>query len=280
MNVSAPLTLRRGDCLELLAQLPDACADAFITDPPYAEVDRPYGRLTEAEWWRLMMGVCAEARRILKPTGSAVFILQPNSRRNGSLRGWLYRFQAWACAEWNVVQDAYWWNFAALPVGGANRHGLMRGSVKPVVWCGPHDCYRNQSAVLWEESQRNAALRASARAGREQHPSGHQTDRSRATGAAALRGGVSPFNLLPIAPDGVGGDYGHGAATPLALADWWTRYLVPPGGLCVDPFTGSGTMALAAIKHRRRFVGFERDPGYYRTAKTRTREALEERASA
>ncbi len=61
--------------------MPAGSVDAVITDPPYPEISRAYGRMTEAEWWDMMMVVCTETRRILKPTGSAVFILQPNSRK-------------------------------------------------------------------------------------------------------------------------------------------------------------------------------------------------------
>ena len=82
------VTLHLGDCVDWLRTLPDASVDAVITDPPYPEIDRPYGRLTESEWWSLIVeGVIPEVRRILKPTGSAVFILQPNSRKVGSMRG-------------------------------------------------------------------------------------------------------------------------------------------------------------------------------------------------
>lgn len=75
-----------------------------------------------------MMGVCKEVRRILKPTGSAVFILQPNSRKIGSMRGWLFEFQAWICREWNMVQDAWWWNYRAPPEAHAIQGRLVRSA--------------------------------------------------------------------------------------------------------------------------------------------------------
>ena len=132
------IKLYRGDCLDVLAKLPAGSVDAVVTDPPYPGIDRPYGRWSEAEWWGLMMGVCRETRRILKPHGSAVFILQPNSVHVGSMRGWLWRFMAWACDDWNMVQDAWWWNHSTPPTVHCQRsRGLMRGSLKACVWCGP-----------------------------------------------------------------------------------------------------------------------------------------------
>lgn len=252
-----------GDAIEKMKALPDASIDAIITDPPYPEIDRHYGRLTEEEWHTLMRGVVAECRRVLMPTGSAVFILQPNSEKIGRMRPWLWEFMAWTTREWNMVQDAYWWNTASPPnVHCQQIHGLMRGSVKPCVWLGPSNCYRDQSSVLWTETDANAAARRTARAGRVTYTSGHNFDALKATSLAVERGGVTPYNLLPVAntdSQSSGGASGHGASTPLDLAYWWTRYLTPHGGMVLDPFCGSGTMGIAALNWDCRFIGIEKD---------------------
>lgn len=267
--------LFNGDCLEVLKTLDAGSVDAVITDPPYPEIDRPYGRMTEAGWHVMMRGVVTECRRILKPTGSAVFILQPNSERVGRMRPWLWEFMAWTTREWGMVQDAWWWNTTALPVVHCQRkHGLMRPSAKACVWLGPPDCYRNQNGVLWEESDGNRAKRLTARAGRVNRPSGNSVDDAKAR--EVNRGGVTPFNVLPIggaAGESSSGAHGHGAGTPQPLADWWTRYISPPGGVVCDPFVGAGTMGLAAIARGRSFIGIERDPAYFATAQRRTHEA-------
>jgi tRNA G10 N-methylase Trm11 len=104
-----------GDCLDLLPSIPDASIDAVVCDPPYPCIRRPYGRLTEAAWHRLMDGVVAETRRVLKPRSSAVFILQPNSQKVGKMRLWVWEFLLRTARRWNLVQDCYWWNHAAIP---------------------------------------------------------------------------------------------------------------------------------------------------------------------
>jgi len=77
-----------GDCLEVLPTLKVGSVDAVITDPPYPHIKRDYGEWTTEEWWELIVeGVVPEVRRVLKPMGSAVFILQPNSKHVGQLRG-------------------------------------------------------------------------------------------------------------------------------------------------------------------------------------------------
>jgi hypothetical protein len=267
-----------GDALAVLATLPAASFDAVVTDPPYPCIDRPYGRWTEAEWLTLMDGIVPECRRLLKPSGSAVFVLQPNAERVGRMRLWLWDFLAKWGREWGVVQDAYWWNPSTLPVGGANRHGLMRPSVRYMAWLGPPDCYRDQGAVLLSESEDNRMDRTLRRHDRAPCPSrvrsareGPRDDYKRLRSACVTRGGTTPFNLLACGSDGrwSGGVDGHPASTPLALCHWWVRYLCPPGGLVLDPFAGSGTTLLAALAEGRRAVGIERSPDYCKTARRR-----------
>jgi len=273
----------QGNCLDILPTLADNSVDAVITDPPYPHIKRDYGYWTTEEWWELIVeGVTPEVRRILKPTGSAVFILQPNSEHIGQLRGWLWEFMAWVCREWNMVQDAWWFNHTAMPSSGATTHGLLRSSVKALVWRGKPDCYCNQEAVLWEESQVNKMQRLAKRFNNNKimyYPSGHHVNRATMSAAVEKRGGVTPFNLLPI-PNAnsqtSSGAYGHGAGTPLALADWWTRYICPPGGVVLDPFCGAGTMGIAAVQNKCSFIGIERKPEYVEITNKRIQAAIDE----
>lgn len=272
------IQLHCGDCVDFMRTLTDNCIDAIIADVPYPEIDRDYGVWTETEWWNLMMGVCAESKRVLKAQGSAVFVMQPNARRFGAMRGWCFEFMAWVCREWNMVQDAWWWNIAAMPTAGANTAGLLRPSLKAMVWCGQPDCYRDQSAILWSESDSNRARRLSKRTTNEivSYPSGHHVRHHRMAAAAERRGGVTPFNVLPIANTNStdsGGAHGHSAATPIQLCEWWVRYITLPGGVVLDPFMGSGTTGVAAVRHGRSFVGAEKEAKYYEIASERIDQA-------
>jgi len=211
------ITLHHGDCIDILPGIPSQSVDAVITDPPYPEIKRAYGKLTVDEWWDLMMVVCTETRRILKPTGSAVFILQPNSEHVGQMRGWLFEFQAWVCRDWNMVQDVWWWNNSMPPTTHCNRtNQLMRPSLKAMVWAGSPICYRKQQEILWTESARNAHWRAFGQDCKS--ISGHNVKQKRCSNVALERGGVTPFNVIPL-PNSDGTSR-HGAGTPLNLADW------------------------------------------------------------
>lgn len=265
-------TLYQGDCLAVLPGLAAGSVDAVICDPPYPMIKRDYGMMTESAWMEMMQEIVRQTRRILNPTGSAVFILQPNSEKVGRMRLWLWEFMVWAGREWGIVQDAYWWNYNAMPEAHAIQGRLMRPSVKPCIWLGSPDCYRDQDAVLWSQAQGGSMARFYNRFSRSNSPSGQGIDKLRAQQAIAQRGGVTPFNMFPIpnadSANGAG-SFGHGAGTPLKLADWWTRYICPPGGTACDPFCGTGTMGLAALQNGCSFVGIEKMPKYYETARQR-----------
>jgi len=263
-------TLIHGDCRKELKKLPAKSVDAIITDPIYPEVKREYGRISEVEWHSLMQGVVSECRRVMKPKGSAVFILQPNFEKIGKMRLWIYDFVAWAGRELGLVQDCYWWAINCLPTGATCRDvGLMRQSIKWCVWLGPSNCYRNQDGVLWEVSDAMAAVKWSDRCLRNL-PSGHTVRPGRIAATADERGGVTPFNVLPIASSHPTEHHGHPATTPYELSAWWCRYILPPGGVLLDPFCGSGTMLVAGLDHgASRVIGIEKEKKYLAIAKRR-----------
>jgi len=61
----------------------------------------------------------------------------------------------------------------------------------------------------------------------------------------------------------------HPTQKPLEIIERMVLASCPPGGLVLDPFMGSGTTAVAALKHGRRFVGFEVNSEYCALARRR-----------
>ena len=61
----------------------------------------------------------------------------------------------------------------------------------------------------------------------------------------------------------------HPTVKPLALLQWLVKLACPPGAVCLDPFIGSGSTALACLRTGRRCIGIEIDKGYFEIAKRR-----------
>ena len=259
--------LEHGDCRQLLKALPDASVHAIITDPPYPGIRRDYGKWTEAEWRELMDEVVTESKRVLKPTGSAVFVLQPNYKHLGEMSLWLWSFLVDTARKWNLVQNVYWWKPDSLPLAGCDRKtGLCRNSVKYCMWFGPRDCYRDQSAVLVPAAPVAQKKRLEDYS-LNYAPSGRAMRDGRAYQTAIDRGGSTPFNLLRFGnQQDNSGRWGHGAGTPIKLADWWVRYIVPPGGVVLDPFAGVASIGVAALRQGRSYIGFEACEQYVTSA--------------
>lgn len=54
----------------------------------------------------------------------------------------------------------------------------------------------------------------------------------------------------------------HPTIKPWAVMEWLVRLVTPPGGVVLDPFCGSGTTGIAAMREGFHFVGCERDEDY------------------
>jgi len=72
----------------------------------------------------------------------------------------------------------------------------------------------------------------------------------------------------------------HPAPFPLELARLVIRMFSPPNGLVLDPFSGSGTTALAAVMEGRQYIGIEKRSEFVDMSKGRIKQYLEETRKA
>jgi site-specific DNA-methyltransferase (adenine-specific) len=61
----------------------------------------------------------------------------------------------------------------------------------------------------------------------------------------------------------------HPTVKPLSVMRWLVRLNVPPGGVVLDPFAGSGSTGCAALLEGRQFLGIEREAAYVQIARRR-----------
>jgi site-specific DNA-methyltransferase (adenine-specific) len=68
----------------------------------------------------------------------------------------------------------------------------------------------------------------------------------------------------------------HPTQKPERLVSDWIRLFTNPGETIFDPFMGSGTTGVAAVKRGRKFIGIEINPDYFELACRRVALALSE----
>ena len=91
-----------------------------------------------------------------------------------------------------------------------------------------------------------------------------------------LLGPATRFFVIPK-PSGSEKDEGlpaglknkHPSVKPVALMHHLIRMVVPRGGVCLDPFMGSGTTGVACVDQERAFIGFDNDQKSFDTARLR-----------
>ena len=65
------------------------------------------------------------------------------------------------------------------------------------------------------------------------------------------------------------GKSGHPAEKPVELMSYLCRLITPPGGLILDPFCGSGSTGVAAMREGFNFIGIELNHDYAEIARRR-----------
>ena len=55
---------------------------------------------------------------------------------------------------------------------------------------------------------------------------------------------------------------------------WLCRLITPPGGTVIDPFMGSGTTGIAAIREGFNFIGIEKEADHFVICQHRIAQAL------
>ena len=72
----------------------------------------------------------------------------------------------------------------------------------------------------------------------------------------------------------------HPTVKPLSLMRYLCRLITPPNGICLDPFTGSGTTGIACKLEGFGFIGIEREEEYCKIAEARIEAWKEEKENS
>jgi site-specific DNA-methyltransferase (adenine-specific) len=326
-----------GDCLEVMASMPESSVDAIVTDPPYGlsfmGKDWDHGVPGEAFW--------REALRVAKP--GAHLLAFGGTRTHHRLMcaiedagweirdcfGWLYgsgfpkslnlkdKWQGWGTAlkpAWEpivlarkpligtVAQNVLEHGTGALNIDGCRvetEESLQRPERKglgvsggwanykqePGLYGTPKGLGRFPANLIHDGSDEVEAVFPESK-GQQGDVKG--TEKSRpgvgtncygeygriATPKRGDSGSASRFFYCAKASASERGEgNNHPTVKPQALMQYLCRLVTPPGGVVLDPFAGSGSTLLAALKEGFCFIGIEQEEKYCEIARRRVAEA-------
>lgn len=265
------VALHHGDAAAVLASLPAGSANCAVTSPPYFGL-RDYGvdgqigaEASPADFIAAMVAVFREVRRVLADDGTLWLNLgdsynaRPGQRKVGDKAGAKQATKRGSTASpsrhvkglpaknligipWRVafaLQDDGW---------------LLRNDI---IWSKPNAMPESVTDRL---SSRHEHLFMFAKGPRywfdldpiREAPTSHDK-----TGTAR---GKNPGDVWSVPTRPFPG--AHFATMPPALAERCIVSGCKPGGVAIDPFSGSGTTGQAALKHGRRYVGIDLNSEY------------------
>lgn len=284
------ITLYCGDALAVLREMPAESANCVVTSPPYYGL-RDYGEPgqyglepTPAEYVATMRAVFAEVRRVLATDGTLWLNLGDTyagkanagasvgmtrradraelipTRRNTTAEApyksllMLPERVAWALVEdgWTLRNRVVWHKSNAMPESVSDR---LANRHEAVFLFAKSDRYHFDLDAI-REPQDSRGRRHEGRSGyRAEHPS-----KGRIKTRALHPLGRNPGDVwsIPLAPFAAA----HFAVFPPDLAERCILAGCRPGGVVLDPFAGSGTTGMVALRHGRRFVGADLSAKY------------------
>jgi site-specific DNA-methyltransferase (adenine-specific) len=230
-----------GDCRDVMAQMEPESVDCILTDPPYGE--------TSLAWDRWVPGWPALARRVLKHTGSMWCF--------GSTR--MFLEHAGEFAGWVQSQDVVWEKH--------NGSGFLNDRFRRVHELALH-FYRDDAK--WSEVYKAPQYTpdATARIVRRKTKPTHFHGERKGYTYTSEDGGPRLMRSVMFARS-EHGRAEHPTQKPIEIVEPLLLYACPQGGVCLDPFAGSGTTGVVAKQHGINCTLIEGDPEFAEIARVR-----------
>lgn len=247
-----------GNFIELAASLPDRSVDIIIADPPYnaskgnvwsmqhgampgsggnwQKIAETWDDMPLDQYLAFTLSWLAEAKRLLKPTGSMWV--------HGTYHSAGIANVAMQMLEIEIINEIIWYKRNSFPNLSGRR---LTASHETVLWAhrGGKRAYR----FNYEHSKNGD----------------FSDDRLKAPGKQMRTVWDLPNNK-PRAEQAFGK---HPAQKPVRLSRRFIQLSALPGELCLVPFAGSGSECVAAKQEGLRFIGFETDEHYVEIARQR-----------
>ena len=252
------------DCVEGLAQMQPESVDFVLTSPPYDNLRR-YGDLSAWNFEKFQE-VAQLLAAVIKPGGVIVWVVG-DSTVNGSETGSSFR-QALYFKD-NCSLNLYDTMIFAKsnPIPGNQRRYQQAFEYMFVFSKGTPTAFN----PIVEKCQQ---FGRSQQWGRSNNLAEKTAKHLRANDIRITKENKLHSNIFTY---GVGSNpTGHPAVFPLKLALEMVATWSNPNDTVLDPFSGSGTTAVAAIQLQRNFIGFEINPDYYAASVERIKQAQQQ----
>ena len=245
----------RGDCFELIKDLPDNSIDLIVTSPPYGNRRKAtYGGIDPDRYVEWFLPLGHELYRVLKSTGSFILNIKENvvaGERHTYVLGLILalRQQGWLWTE-----EYIWHKKNCMPGRWPNR--LRDAWERCLHFTKQRHFKMFQEAVKVPVSAATIARAACL----------SEVDKVR-TESAVLSGfgknlshcvghdRVLPTNVLHLSAQT--SNRGHSAAFPEQLPEFFIKLLTTENDVVLDPFVGSGTTFDTALRLDRQSIGFD-----------------------
>ena len=232
------LTLICGNCLEEMPKLPPASVDLILCDLPYGTTRNRWDSvLPLGLLWKLY-------ETVLKPNGAVCLFAQtPFDKALGASNLKMLKYE-WI---WQKTQGTGHLNARRAPLK-AHENILVfyknQPPYNPQMTEGkPYKCVSGRGSSNYDRQVNTLTVNTGYR-----YPTT-----------------VVRFNS----------DKGlHPTQKPQALCEYLIKTYTEPGAVVLDNCMGSGTTGAAAVKLGRKFIGIEKDPKYFETAKQRIEMSL------
>lgn len=283
-------TIICGDAAEVLNRIPGQCVQAVVTSPPYYQ-QRDYrsGLQIGAEetpeiYLRRLQAVFRECHRVLRNDG-LLWLNLGDKYQDGRLLGLPWRLAlALQKSGWILRSDVIWHKPNAMPHSGKNRpttdHEYVFMLSKSAGYFYDADAIREPHVTFSPKSRmrggrnhlgkRAGTPEAGKNAGNSNLHDGRWDQAFHPLGRNKRTVWEIPLSKFRGA---------HFAVFPEKLVEICLLASTRPDDIALDPFAGSGTVAVVASRLRRRFVAIECNREYCEMAKARLRKIQTERVA-
>ena len=269
-----------GEALESLRQLPDGLVQTVVTSPPYyghrnyGAVDQLGTEATPEAYLDRLVKIFAEVKRVLRDDGT-IWLNLGDKYINGNLAGLPWRL-ALALKEqgWILRSDIIWHKPNAMPSAVQNRPTTDHEYLFLLAKCPRYyynlDAIREPHITFSEQSRMRGGRNHLGKKGGtpEQGKNSGNSNLHRGRWDQAFHPKGRNKRTVWEVPLSKFRD-AHFAVFPEQLIEPCILAGAPENTVILDPFLGSGTVGLVALRQQRRFIGIDINRDYCEIAMKR-----------